>query len=278
MNKKDFLNELKKYLEILDENEQRDILDEYTQHIDMKMSRGMSEEEAIRDFGDINQLASDILEAYHVNPRFEPPKKQNFEKVKEESMRVCSTAGGFLKKAWSGTKGFFRKSFNAGIEGMRFCGRIAVKPVKALRELLTKLLNTNKLKGNKIGCEMSVSGENKGKVKGIFIKMANIIKNAFNGCIKFVLWCIKWAWNIMMFLAGAMAGMFAMMFLFAFGVIAVLLAAGYPMIGLTLALLGLVLCAGSAAVILFSFIKTGNKKHYDEEEVYILQQEVTENA
>lgn len=276
MNKKDFLNELKKYLEILDENEQRDILDEYAQHIDMKMSRGMSEEEAIRDFGDINQLASDILEAYHVNPRFETPKKQNFEKVKEESIKACSTAGGFLKKTWLGTKHFLGKCFNAGISGIRLCGRIAVKPVKALRGLLIKWLNTNKLKRDKTGFKKPVYGENKGKAKGIFIRMADIIKKAFNGCIKLVLLCIKWAWNVMMFFAGAMAGILAMMFLFVFGVIVVLLAAGYPMIGLTLASLGLVLCAGSAAALLFSFIRTGKERQKDEE--YNLQQEVAENA
>lgn len=70
MNKTEFLDELKNCLAVLEEKEQRDILEEYTQHIDMKMERGLSEEEAIGDFGDLGQLAAEILEAYHVNPDY----------------------------------------------------------------------------------------------------------------------------------------------------------------------------------------------------------------
>ena len=51
MSKEAFLNELQKHLEILEDDEQRDILEEYAQHIDIKMQNGQSEEDAIRDFG-----------------------------------------------------------------------------------------------------------------------------------------------------------------------------------------------------------------------------------
>ena len=37
MNKTEFLDELKNGLAVLEEKEQQDILEEYTQHIDMKM-------------------------------------------------------------------------------------------------------------------------------------------------------------------------------------------------------------------------------------------------
>ena len=59
MNKTEFLDELKNGLAVLEEKEQQDILEEYTQHIDMKMERGLSEEEAIGDFGDLGQLAAE---------------------------------------------------------------------------------------------------------------------------------------------------------------------------------------------------------------------------
>ena len=58
MNKDEFLNELKSYLSILEDEEQADILEEYTQHIDMKISTGLSEAEAIRDFGNVSELAA----------------------------------------------------------------------------------------------------------------------------------------------------------------------------------------------------------------------------
>ncbi len=66
MNKKEFLSRLEQALAILQEEELRDILDEYEQHIDMKMKSGLSEAEAIADFGDFRELTADILEAYHV--------------------------------------------------------------------------------------------------------------------------------------------------------------------------------------------------------------------
>ncbi len=68
-NKEKFLNDLREYLGILEEQEQEDILAEYAQHIDMKMQKGLSEEEAIRDFGSVQELAAEILAAYHVDSK-----------------------------------------------------------------------------------------------------------------------------------------------------------------------------------------------------------------
>ena len=48
MSKEAFLTELAGHLKVLEEREQQDILDEYAQHIDMKIQNGMSEEEAHR--------------------------------------------------------------------------------------------------------------------------------------------------------------------------------------------------------------------------------------
>ncbi len=66
MNKSEFLTALKRALAVLDETELRDIIDEYEQHIDMKIASGLSEEEAIADFGDFKELTAELLEAYHV--------------------------------------------------------------------------------------------------------------------------------------------------------------------------------------------------------------------
>ncbi|MBD5450204.1 MAG: DUF1700 domain-containing protein, partial [Lachnospiraceae bacterium] len=60
MNKEKFLSELREYLSILENQEQEDILAEYAQHIDMKIQKGLSEEEAIRDFGAVEELAAEI--------------------------------------------------------------------------------------------------------------------------------------------------------------------------------------------------------------------------
>lgn len=67
MNKEQFIAELHKKLHVIEENERQDIIDEYINHIDMKVQEGKSEEEAIEDFGDIDELVKDILDAYKIN-------------------------------------------------------------------------------------------------------------------------------------------------------------------------------------------------------------------
>ena len=70
MNKNEFLNEMEKRLSMLEAQEREDMLSEYAQHIELKMESGMSEKEAIDDFGDIDSLTAEILEAYHIDPSY----------------------------------------------------------------------------------------------------------------------------------------------------------------------------------------------------------------
>lgn len=67
MNKQQFLEKLKNRLVILSDSEVKDILDEYSDTIDQKIQEGMTEEDAVKDFGDIDELANEILEAYKIN-------------------------------------------------------------------------------------------------------------------------------------------------------------------------------------------------------------------
>lgn len=67
MTRFEFVNKLNGKLYLLSEEERRDIIDEYMGHIDMKMSEGKTEAQAIKDFGDIDELADDILRAYHID-------------------------------------------------------------------------------------------------------------------------------------------------------------------------------------------------------------------
>lgn len=106
MNKEGFLKELRDHLRVLDEREQEDIIDEYAQHIDLKMKSGLSEEEAISDFGNIAELAAEILEAYHVDPKFEEKTKgivirtPDMEKVSEGAENWRERRLRFSGKFW----------------------------------------------------------------------------------------------------------------------------------------------------------------------------------
>lgn len=81
MNKKEFLDILEKKLSILDESERTDILDEYKDTITEKVKHGQTEEEAVADFGDVDELVKEILSAYKINPDFENKDENTFNKL-----------------------------------------------------------------------------------------------------------------------------------------------------------------------------------------------------
>lgn len=67
MKKEEFIKNLKEKLSILETKEIDDIIAEYTEYIDEKMQNGKTEEEAIKDFGDIDELTTELLKAYKIN-------------------------------------------------------------------------------------------------------------------------------------------------------------------------------------------------------------------
>ncbi|MBE6160960.1 MAG: DUF1700 domain-containing protein [Firmicutes bacterium] len=71
MTKNEFVEKLRKKLQILDENEINDIISEYEGYIEEKMSSGMSEEEAVKALGNINEIASDLLSAYKIKDNYQ---------------------------------------------------------------------------------------------------------------------------------------------------------------------------------------------------------------
>ena len=74
MKKEEFLNKLRKRLDILEEKEVEDLLSEYEGYIDEKIEAGASEEEAVNSFGDIDELADELLKAYKVKvPKNDDP-------------------------------------------------------------------------------------------------------------------------------------------------------------------------------------------------------------
>lgn len=78
MNKIDFLRKLEKKLMILNDEERKDIINEYTDIIDNKVSDGKIEEEAIKEFGSVDTLAKEILEAYKINTNLGDNDERNF--------------------------------------------------------------------------------------------------------------------------------------------------------------------------------------------------------
>ncbi|MCM1053356.1 MAG: DUF1700 domain-containing protein, partial [Ruminococcus sp.] len=72
MNKEEFIKKLRKSLDILEDKEISDIVSEYEGYIEEKVKDGKSEEEAVKELGDFNEIVSDLLAAYKVKS----PKKE----------------------------------------------------------------------------------------------------------------------------------------------------------------------------------------------------------
>ena len=69
MKKREFLQQLKKGLSVLEEKEVEDILKEYDGYIEEKIANGKSETEAVASFGDVTELTNELLKAYKIKTK-----------------------------------------------------------------------------------------------------------------------------------------------------------------------------------------------------------------
>ena len=103
MNKDEFLEELEKKLSILNEKERQDIIDEYKDTISEKVKHGQTEEEAVSDFGDLDELVSEILDAYKINPKYNQKEEGSFSKFTLEGEKIIKKGANKLADL---TRGF----------------------------------------------------------------------------------------------------------------------------------------------------------------------------
>ncbi len=209
MNREEFLKALQERIAMLEQAEQQDILAEYAQHIEMQIQDGFTEEEAIRDFGSLDELAAEILEAYHIDPAYQPgtqeaekpewapdpvPKVRFRERLAGGWHCVCNKVQGWFHREPKPKK--VRES----------------KPVEKQRDY----------SGFRRGC----------------IRVWNGLKR---GC-KAVVWVF---WNGLLLLCAVPIVSLVLCAVIGFGLLVVLLAQGYPLIGVTLMTVGAGLCCGA---------------------------------
>ncbi|MCM1146118.1 MAG: DUF1700 domain-containing protein, partial [Lachnoclostridium sp.] len=244
MNKEAFLEKLKEYLGILEDGEQQDILEEYAQHIDMKMQKGLSEEEAIQDFGPMEELAEQILEAYHVKPQFSGERNSiGFTKTEtagtdEEADRPLPKAFAWLKEKAAEISRGIKNVFSKIGKKCRAFGRWCSKPFgkdKAVNDITEEWAKEQKTK------EMG-----KG-IKGILKTIENGIVTLCRACCLFCVWCLKWIWNLGWLMFSILCALMAMIVLMGLGAVLVFLFQGYPFYGIFVLCLGGMLCFGALA-------------------------------
>ena len=96
MNKEEFLKKLDKKLAVLSEKERKDIIDEYRDTISEKVKHGQSEKDAVKDFGDIDELSKEILQAYKLDPNYND--KSSFDKLMDDGEDLIKKGADKLAK------------------------------------------------------------------------------------------------------------------------------------------------------------------------------------
>lgn len=236
MKKEEFLAKLRKNLSILEEKEIQDIVEEYEQHIDMKMKGGLSEEAAIQDFGDLKELTAGILEAYHVKADYQAEKKNlDFDKVKEESRKATEKATTAIGKG----AGMIGKGAGAagkwGVRQIHKMFKLIQRPFLHLKETLKQ--SKEKAEGRGLF----------GRLWLMFLGLCNV---TWKGCKWFLYVC----WNAFWLFSGIMMTMATLFCIFSLGMTVVLLSEGYPLTGVLLAVIGCGLISAAISLLCFSLM------------------------
>lgn len=227
MNKQDFLKELQSRIRILEEAEQQDILAEYAQHIDLRMAGGLSEEAAIQDFGNPDELAAEILEAYHVDPsRLSSPTQPK-------------QAAQVLRRSAAGIRDRICRLGRGISEGLRRCGRGVAAWWRRRGQQLRSL--THRTRRPKNTAKEASSMSHAPRSRAVLARM----KQAGRWLGHLLAALGRLAWNLVMLaliLPFAGAGLLTLL---GIGLLTVLLGQGYPLAGPLLCGVGLVLCCAA---------------------------------
>lgn len=272
MSKQEFLDILKTQLQVLEEKEQKDILDEYALHIDMKVENGQSEEQAIQDFGSIDDLAADILEAYHVNPAYCTPsavqkkawKTPDMNKVKEESIEVCARAGGFCKRKCKAFGQMCQKGFTNAKTAYRENKEKVKQFFSGKKGERTETPVSEEKKRGMIGKTCRGIGR---FVSRTLCGLAAAVSTLAGLTVMACIWCIRTGWNLFCILMAFWSALMAVGALFSLGVLLICVTQGYPLRGVTIGSFGLLLCSTALTGLFVSFRKKEKKSEQQEEVV-----------
>ncbi len=247
MNKTEFLDELRKNVRMLEDSEQEDIISEYSQHIDMKVEGGMSEAEAIADFGPIDELIAETLAAYHVKVPEKDPVSESAS-FAAGGKQMADAAMGATKKGYSKVKGVFvgavdatKRKADAAAQARneRKEVKLANGESGSVSSAQTSGVNADGERGfaGQAG-QTSAIGQVGRVAGGAASAVARGGSNLWGACIGFCKTCLRWFWNacVACFALCCLVG--AVGAVFAFGMSVVLLIQGYPLIGATIGLAG----------------------------------------
>lgn len=234
-NKEWFLTELKSRIAVLDDGEQQDILAEYAQHIDLRVDGGLTEEEAIRDFGDLDQLAAEILEAYHVKPAFGQKTslpRHRLPDPRPAMRKGCAGAGAWFRRMGGMISGFFRRLWQGTVNGIHKCScklrqLFRRKPLKDAAPLPEH--------HEEVSTVMTSAQAKPHSIRTALCRACN----ALGKCCRLL---ARLFWNLMLLLCAVPFALLGLIAVLCLGLLVVLLIQGYPLTGITICCVGTALC------------------------------------
>lgn len=252
MNKAEFLKDLEKALQVLNQKERNDILSEYEQHIDFKVESGLSEEEAINNFGKINELSVEILDAYNVNLSYGKP---TMPRIHIDTQKLHNGVDGFCKKI-----GEVFSSINKFIKGKWL---VFIEKIKSY-------IKSTRAKGNKKLEQAKQAEQAKpqtklekkdGSKKMEFYALMKKAGDSFKNMMKMLWRATKWLVAFFLRAAAVVAILpvlsLMLLLIIAMGFIVILAFGGYPVIGIILITVGVLMCS---TTLVWLFIKYVFKK------------------
>lgn len=253
MNREEFLAALRSRIAMLEQSEQEDILAEYAQHIEMQMKDGFSEEEAIRDFGPLDELTAEILEAYHIDPEYtahdrtaEPSKAP-----KEPVVRPALTAaGGWVQRIWKRFLAGGRRFGQWLTRGFHWLGRKCREGWTWLKGLFHRRPKIETVEEESV----PKTEQSKKEKSPILPVLKRNWAKGVEGVKQMIKAMARLAWNCALILCALPLFCMAFLGLIALGLLLVLLFQGYPLIGVTLAVLGGLLFCGALLGLFWTWI------------------------
>ncbi len=244
INQEQFLKALQERISVLEQAEQQDILAEYAQHIEMLMKDGLTEEEAIRDFGPVDELAAEILEAYHIDPVRVKAAETAIKPKKTETVQTAAKAAGSgLVRGW--------KSFTAADGWKKFCNAVAQfcccigRGCKRFGSWVRGLFHRQP------GRETVVAqGERPPRMP----KAKRELRRIWRGVKKAMKMLARLCWNGCLMILALPVFLLAFADVLCLGLLLVLLLQGYPVTGMTMVLLGGLLLCGALLGLCWTWI------------------------
>lgn len=235
MTKVEFLKQMERRLQVLNQEERNEILEEYAQHLELKMASGLKEEEAIRHFGDVDVLADEILDAYHVNLNYK--KESRKIQIGAVGEKVSSGAG----TLWQKLKAVLRditKSAKDLFEKLKDCCKRKGEPELLLEDGEGIKYSKTKWSWKKISLLWLPTRAGREQDGRMLAGIQKVCRGIIEGGMRLLACC--WRLSVLGFLIPVVFCIFFTLILL--GALIVIVLLGYPLLGVTLITLGALVC------------------------------------